>query len=572
MDKIAYLLLFAVSAALSAQAGPVTETAARQKALEARLSVPRKAPASASGDIELVYAPAGADGQTDFYVFNYGGDSGFVIIAGDDNARSVLARGDKGHFDAEDIPCNVAWWLGNYQREMAVLRANPHYAYHAGGVFPEVAPMLSTQWNQRDPFNLYCPTYVDSYGYTEHCVTGCVATATAQIMNYHKWPAQGKGSHSYYCHINKGEDSVLLSADFNHAYHWDRMRNYYEYYGTQEQIDAVARLMSDVGIAVEMGYGSSSWAYSYMVSNVLFKYFGYDPRMLYLTRNDSTPGAWEMAMARELQQGRPIAYSGNGDQGGGHAFVVDGCSRDGLFHINWGWGGRYDNYFALSLLDPGSYNYTSNQFATIGIRPDTLGGWHDAVGMFADFRPDAAVVQLGDTAFVSCHKASVRGELNWKVMSWGLILTDATGRRVIDNIYCCSYDQGETPKYSDYWSMGWNVTEMTCFLPENMPQGRYRLYLAWSGDMWESQHIYYGPQWHPGYITIDVRDGMAYLSLSAGVPGDVTGDGKVDVADTNALVNIIIGAGPTTEAADIDSSGTVDVADLNALINIILAR
>ena len=310
---------------------------------------------------------------TDCYVFNLTDSAGYVIVASDDVApQPILGYSDTGKIDVTHMPCNLSWMLEEYSRELAVARSQQAAATRAKNIAKapvltkaNITPLVESHWNQDAPYNALCPTVSGTATYT-----GCVATATAQIMRYHRHPAKGKGSHSYTW------GSTTLSRTFsNSTYDWDNMLlDYGSSYTTEEQ-NAVARLMVDVGYAVDMDYGTTaSGATSSSVASALPTYFGYSNTIKSVYRSSYGLTDWTNLLYDELAADRPVYVSGSNTQGG-HAFVLDGY-RDGYFHINWGWGGTSDGYFLISALDPetqgiggSSAGYNSDQAAIIGIEP-----------------------------------------------------------------------------------------------------------------------------------------------------------------------------------------------------------
>ena len=303
----------------------------------------------AKGDATL--RPAG-EGRA-YYAFNRGEGSGYVIVAADDRAaESVLGFADSGAFSSDSMPPAMRWWLDEYARQIDYAAGAER---QTDGCRPrlsapdrkDIAPLLTTLWNQNEPYNLLCPEYEG-----EKCLTGCLATAVAQVMRYHRWPERGTGSHSYEWEV---DDKVIdtLSVDFSQSvYNWDAMTDTYGKESTEEQRNAVARLMYDVGVACDMQYHpQGSGALSTAAVVALQRYFGYSRSDNLLFREYYTIDEWEDTVYSSLAQGLPVLYSGVTSTSEGHAFVCDGY-RDGYFHINWGWSGVSNGYFLLWSLDP----------------------------------------------------------------------------------------------------------------------------------------------------------------------------------------------------------------------------
>jgi len=341
-------------------------------------------------DLQLVYSAkssmidpkASTEPEALFYVFNTGNE-GFVIVAGDDQVTPILGYSTTGTFDPENMPQNVAKWLQGYKSEIRYIIENDIQAsvdivdkwknLNQGGnelgsasSTTSVNPLMKTQWNQSPYYNSDCPG---------GSVTGCVATAMAQIMKYWNYPAKGSGFHSYN-HPNYG----TLSATFsNSTYAWNSMTN-----TLSGPNPAIAKLMWDVGVSVDMDYSpSSSGAYVISAQSpvencsefALKTYFGYRNTLSGVQRVNYDQAQWITLLKTELNAGRPVLYAGFGT-GGGHCFVTDGYDANSYFHFNWGWGGAYDGFFEINALNPaglgtggGSGGYNSGHQAVIGIQP-----------------------------------------------------------------------------------------------------------------------------------------------------------------------------------------------------------
>lgn len=317
--------------------------------------------------------------QVCYYVFNIEGNNGFVMVAGDDRARKVLAYGNVGTFNPENLPQPCAGWLQGYEAEMSALLEHPDVqpvsvvASTRFSITP-VAPMLKSRWGQTSPYNLSCPTDGKA-GNGARCVVGCTATAAAQIMYYHKYPERPSGAVDYY--DSAQEVQRFMDFDTRPAFDWANMLPAYAgVEATDMQCQAVAGLMECVGHAAHMAYSSgTSISYHKTAAEALFTYFGYDRNMRRYERTYLTEQEWTDILTEELQAGRPVFYDGR-NTGGGHSFVCDGYDGNGMFHFNWGWEGMADGYYVLSALAPemqgvGGTNgdYTFAQVMECGIRP-----------------------------------------------------------------------------------------------------------------------------------------------------------------------------------------------------------
>ncbi len=295
-----------------------------------------------------------------FYVFNDEHNKRFVIVSGDERQERVLGYSENGTFSPEDIPCCMAFMLREYSREYDYLSTksfSPSDVEKEPESSERRAPayyncILETKWGQSAPFNNLC----------NGNVVGCVAVAMAQIMYKHKYPS---------------------------SYSWSNMLKTYQTNGyTTTQANAVAKLIRDCGISVNMDYGTdASAAKSCDAAWALAHKFGYNPNIKYYMRNYFSQNKWEQIILEELKEERPILYSGKmSDEEAGHAFVLDGYDGNGFYHFNWGWKGsgvnpNYGNesYFKLTSLTPKTGNttsdYTYNQSMVCQISPQTVGNF-----------------------------------------------------------------------------------------------------------------------------------------------------------------------------------------------------
>lgn len=322
-----------------------------------------------------------ADNQL-FYIFNSEDADGYVIIAADNIATPVLGYSYSGSLDVDNMPDNLLWWLSEYEREIKWALAqgieptedtkaewealsNTRKAKQADVI---VAPLIKTEWSQGNGYYNKCP-YDSQAGI--HCVTGCVATAMAQIMKYWEHPIKGRGSHSY-SHTVYGEQF----ADFgNTTYDWANMPNDLGLFSSGTEIDAIATLMYHCGVAVDMDYGvDESKAMAWKAENAFRNYFSYSDEARMCSKVEYTLSEWQSKLKVQLILGRPLFYDGRGSNGE-HAFICDGFRSDDYFHFNWGWD-RSDGYYSLSALNPSSdilttQDFTSNQIALLCLYPKT---------------------------------------------------------------------------------------------------------------------------------------------------------------------------------------------------------
>lgn len=355
-------------------------------------------------DLTLVYTCTtnsnvgrSSDNKPVYYVFNTTDNTGFIIVSGEDLVQPILGYSTEGAFTPGNLPDAPRKWMDNYRQQIVYVKENVKetrpditrqwndyynnlFAVAGQRDINAVTPLCATKWNQSPYENAFSP--FDNQ-YNEKCVTGCVATAMAQIMKFWNYPTQGTGFHSY------NEQSYgTLSANFGSTtYEWGSMPN------TLTSVNnAVSTLMFHCGVAVEMDYGpgQTGGSAAYVVnaaspiqhcSEYAYKtYFGYDPTLQGLLRANYSEANWVGLLKAELDASRPLQYAGIGN-GGGHTWVCDGYDNNNNFHMNWGWAGNSDGYFSLNNLDPtalgaggGTGGFNNNQQAVVGIKPLTGNG------------------------------------------------------------------------------------------------------------------------------------------------------------------------------------------------------
>lgn len=351
-----------------------------------------------------------------YYVYANANGEGWVMVAANDVVTPILAYSETGEFRTDKMPDNVKYWLGSYDKKIKYAEQNNIEAteevkaewralrkgVRKAKASVTVSPLIQTTWDQDEPYYNLCPKVGN-----ERTLTGCVATAMAQVMNYWQWPVTGTGSYSYTSKTQK----LSCSANFGSTtYDWANMLNRYAGYynegsstyystssGTTAQQNAVATLMYHCGVAANMDYdisdnGGSGAQTIYpnaastttrCAAYALINNFGYKSSTLkcyyrpggygYSAVSDAN---WLNLLKTELDASRPIMYAG-ADNEGGHSFICDGYDSDNKFHFNWGWSGYCNGYYTVDNLVPGTGgsgagngSYNDDQDIIIGIVPD----------------------------------------------------------------------------------------------------------------------------------------------------------------------------------------------------------
>ena len=323
-----------------------------------------------------------------YYIYNVG--QGYVIVSADTRIEPVLGYSTEGNFNPENIPVNMKFYLDKYASEIKTIIESDNGTniseigtwrdlsvqdYQPSRIgTPVVDVLMASTWNQDDLYNDYCPT--DASGPNGHTYAGCVATAMAQVIRYWQYPSHGSGSHSYSANNAQYDPDYgnygTLTVNFGNAtYDYTLMPDYLSYYySTDAQINEVAKLIYHCGVSVEMSYGpGGSGAYTGDCPYALQHYFNYPP-CSYASKYYYTNAEWIALLKNDLDQFRPMIYSGSGNYGG-HAFVCDGYDNQNYFHFNWGWSGSYNGYFLVTNLNPGGYTFSDSQGVVYGIQANT---------------------------------------------------------------------------------------------------------------------------------------------------------------------------------------------------------
>lgn len=482
------LVIMLCMSVLPMSAQQVTKEAALAKAMaflqKSESSYPnaRKAPRKAP---QLVLA----NNRDEFYVFNDEANGGYVIVSGDERTPDVLGYSDGGHYDSGRVPCNMQAVLDGYAEQIGYLRTHPEYKMpvvrRAGET--KVAPLLGeTTWNQFWPYNEMCPT-IDG----RHCPTGCVATATAQVMYYHQWPERGTGSNSYEW------NGQTLSADFSKSvYRWNLMTPTYDSNSSQESCDAVALLMKDVGYACSMNYslGGSGTGGS---AGALIAHFDYDKSMGSIGRDNCDEESWHNFILDDLYHGRPLLYDG-GSSGGGHALVIDGYDGNGYYHFNFGWGGDSNgNYTMLSMP------YNSSPSIYFGIKKNEGGKPRFTFSSPKDFLYDEENDYLYVERYCSCPGAE-------DAVYVGALAVENTATHEV--VYV---DERE-------WAYSFHLYEA-------LPDGDYILYPVGRGKDETQWQKYFFHDNRQSFVDLNVTDGIKTYANNH--ISDVIQDGAVAIGN-----------------------------------------
>ncbi len=462
-----------------------------------------------------------------YYVFNIGDNNGFIIVSGDDRAKDILGYSHHGIFNSDSLPPNFSTWLNFYQKEIKVLMNQPEELSYTSSVSlsptentttnkttyaTSVAPLLGgIKWDQGTPYNELCPTI--STKSSERTVTGCVATAMAQVMRYHQWPITGKGSNTY----TPDGYFQALTVDFSKTtYDWKNMTETYNSLSTATEKTAVATLMYHCGVAVNMDYGFSSSASPTNMAKALIKYFSYDPNIQSYHRDYYTRSEWENMLKTELNAKHPVLYAGNSTDAG-HQFVCDGYDSNDRFHFNWGWSGESDGYFELSALNP----------SALGIGGGTSGGFNsDQLFVIGVQKPNETSVaapyqlHLYSPLKISANSISRTNTFSINADIYNMGITNFSG-----SIGLALYNENGFVKLIKSYSVssldtyyGWSGLEYSSSIPTDVINGNYKLYSVFLPSGKSEWQIMRGKVGTANYLNVAVTSSNVTFSIPNMLP------------------------------------------------------
>ena len=368
----------------------------------------------------------GNNAQDYYYIFNAGQNQGFVIVSGDDSTEEILGYSTSGSFELDNMPPAMEALLNYYSAQISMIQRGLAQAAPKRASHPAVSPFMTVKWNQREPYNGKTPLgYYSNRTEGYHCVTGCVATAMAQVLYHQKFvestQAEIAGYKNQTAFVSKSgtKEVTIPTIPQGSALDWANMVDSYNGSETQAQKDAVANLMLYCGAAVNMNYrlpemGGSSASNS-SIPEAFKKYFGYSKGTRYISRSHYSDDDWDNIIYNEIAAGRPVIYGGQTQSNSGHAFIVHGYDGNGRYAINWGWGGYQDNYFTLDNLTPDDQGtgggavgegYNFNQDAIIDLSKDD-GSFSEKVRLTTEYMElnDNNVFQKNGLQFPISFKA-----------------------------------------------------------------------------------------------------------------------------------------------------------------------
>lgn len=467
-----------------------------------------------SGEDGIQLAKSAELSSHSFSVYDIGNDDGFVVASNVADMPAVVAYADEGCAKVA-VKANPAFAdiLKHWQSCNEVW--SPSRPIKSG--LPEsVAPLLSDTWHQYEPFWRKTPMVGG-----EQCLTGCVAHAMGEVMKYYRYPERGRGTYSYTDSIGCG---LTLTADFHeHVYDWDNiLDSYVEGKYTEEQAEAVALLLSDCGISVNMRYSpDASGAYSVWQPIAMTKFFGYDRGMQMYFRDFFSWQEWEDMLRQELAEGRPVLMSGH-SASQAHAFTCDGYDNQGLFHINWGWEGEADGFYNLQFLAPDLKQWYDKdnperglnllQSVCVGIRPEGKPGPAETFS-FAMSAIEPLILSAGRGApvVVATHDM---GNVGWNTHDGDVAMALKKDDVIVSilKIYDHAFllEEIDDTVYND---------TLEIIIPEDVDNGLYRLLPVYEdGDEWKEVRTSRGV---PNHLLLEVDEDSVSLSRDKGGYADL---------------------------------------------------
>lgn len=483
------IVTLAAMATVGVRAELLDPSAALDRALEQIPSAPvRRAVRSTHSSLLKTVALNSAEAE--LYVF--GAPSGLMLVSAESETPALLGYSEN-YEPGQPLPPAMEMMMEAYAAEIAAARGGNVIKAASGGSradFAEIAPICKTTWDQGAPYNSLTPILND-----KATMTGCVATAIAQVLKTYEYPQKGSGG--VYSYFWKG-GSKYISFDFgNTTFDWANMLNSYATNGSNPEVNktAVATLMEACGFAADMNYGTdASGATGYALARGLVRNMGYDPTLQYLQRRYFSLSDWTEKVYGELAAGHPVYYDGNTLNDEGHAFVVDGYRSEGFFHLNWGWGGLADGYFLLTALDPGSQGIGgASSGAGFDLLQGAIFGLKPASGIEESAVP---LLFFSNGAFVINNKSITAGSsasVSFTCYNGGNFAVES-----VSPALCFTAENG-TKYYAKSQSTTGSVAPMSGFsfaavpTPAGLPEGAYTITPAVYSGITGQYYATYGP-------------------------------------------------------------------------------
>lgn len=487
-----------------------------------------------------------ATGQTAFYIVST--DQGFVVVSGDSRVRQVLAYSDYPLEDYDAMPAAMQFWLELYKRQFEYLLCRPDLDSPVpmltadGSRAESVAPLLKSQWGQTNPYNFQCPK-VDGL-LTQ---AGCSAIALAQVMRYWEFPTSCDSLPAYTTHTLELPVPALDSTTFEWPLILDRYRIGGDH--TTEQLSAVNKLLRYVGQAEQMDYRTS--ASDADEDDILraIRFFGYDMSALYVEKSSIdgvtyySDAIWEVLLRNELYNSRPVIYCGYSLSNDsipkmtGHAFNVDGYDADNdLYHVNFGWRGNGDGYYALNAFAANNYNFNIGQLMFLKVMPP-----HQAPVLLP---ADSATITTSSfrAQWIDNTTPRLVDYYELEVSTTADFNLDDDGYRLISDLTatCCDVD---------------SLTSGTTYY--------YRVWVAYNdGADWECSNV----------ETVTLPEPAADLEHGYAL-GDCNHDGIFGIADLTFLIDHILDRNNWVcpICADVKPDGVIEIGDVTTMIDLLLA-
>ena len=545
------------------------------------------------------------------YIINDEANNRYVIVSADERMYEILGYSDESIFDARKMPIALYELINNYDRQYSLIKETANIQtsnkkYSINNVTP-IPPMITSKWGQSEPFNANCPLD-KSYSYDTLSVTGCIATAMAQIINYWKHPTNCTGGTYYYFNPYYYGLQLLYFDYDNYRINWNNLVDNY-LSATEEQEKEVAKLMYACGVSVAMGYSAEgSGSMDYNIPYALKHYFGYNSNIVYRNRDYYTRKEWHTMIMNELISGRPVLYAGysdnNGNKSGGHEFILDGCDDEGRYHINMGttfnlygilFSGIGDGLYYLDAIKPsflgeelGDFSYY--QSMVINITPETYGNHEDTF-----YAPYFSFKNLGNSFYfqiiANCYSSDANDYFATDERFNGTIgvglfdqdfnyiqsLFSESVSMKSDSVFTKILEKVELNVSSlstnkDYYiapyalSEGYNnPTRIRALPPDSEKDDENR----------KAVDFYYKANRESNMLVLNKV--IIYVDDDPDPDpdkiGDANNDGAVDVSDIVCIVNYILEK--TVEPfnfnnADVNEDGEIDVADIALVVSIIM--
>lgn len=495
------LTLSAAFIGLSLQAVEITT---EQALARVATSTSQKALYSSLNNIEILETGRFSNRNT-YYIANVGNKT--LILSADDAASPILATLDNQITSASQLPEAARSWISDlseqiaseapfrssYEKEMATV--NTGKTRYTGG---DVRPLISTLWGQGSPYNNMAPL-VDG----KKPAAGCVPVALAQVFKVMEHPDSGTGVKT----ITAGGKEYTRDLSQS-TYQWQLMDDWYDENDSSPFADAAAQLVSDIGFAAEVCYGTSTGTDTWHYVRALVNNFKFDKGLDYYERSWYSDEDWKAKLLNEIGNNRPVIYGAVTEDNGGHLFVLDGYQTDtDSWHLVWGWNGYADGFYRLNAFAPINtpFVFSKAHGAVFDLIPENEDAPTPAAPLFVSHasttgKLDGNFLQINWPGW-DCVNSSMHYDTDEDTFFGIRMVDQSTQEKVFEQTLAGGKIKSQS-----------RISYLFAILPDNLADGVYECYPVYKPDSSQETHKIIDRTGTKSSVTVYRYDGQYYLN------------------------------------------------------------